>query len=380
MSKPRKNRPDSPQAKVPVTDSPDFDLSFPAAPNQGTAPQPPPAASGDGELELEDAGERVPQRMKIPEQRRESPMFEVAGQVPRPADARDKAPAAGFEGRVDQIWQAASEEEIESYDPVREPALAPSTGKAPKHDPEFDEPQPARVPSTQREKTKDLSELDEFLAKTADSSPEAATRKERRPFTKVEWICVGSGIALLLGLVFWLFNAATSGTGTDIHRSDARPDLPLEGDLITVDEITSGWRARKDTDRLARMEVVLPQPGEVLPGIIPQVNFTISGGSKSGYLRFIFKDSLGTARGDTRVVRVEGGKLVSLDNGEVISSATAGSVYSSNGLQDTSTFNTYASSEDARWSVEVSESASYDAKDKDWKFLSQFDIRSALLP
>ena len=374
MSKPRKNRPDSPQAQEPAADSPDFDLSFPAA------PQPSAPGGGDGELELEDVGERVQQRMKLPDHRRESPMFEVAGQVPRAADARDKVPAPGFEGRMEQIWQEASEEEISTYDPAREPAAAAPEARSAKVDPDFDEPQPARVPSSQREKAQDLAELDEFLAKTADSSPAATAKRERRPYTKLEWICMGSGGAVLLGLLIWLFAAVTSGTGTDVRRSDPRPDLPLEGDLVTVEEVTSGWRARKYTDRVARMEVVLPQPGEVLPEVIPQVNFTISSGSKSCYLRFIFKDSLGTPRGDTRVVRVEGGKLMNMDGGEVISSATSGSVYSSNGLQDTVTFNSYASSKDARWSVEVSESANYDAKDKDWKILSLFDIRSSLLP
>jgi hypothetical protein len=379
MSNPRKKRPAAPPAPTSTPaapeDSPEFDLTFP-----DSSLQPPSAAAprADGEIELDDYSQRSQSRMKIPDQRREKPMFEVAGQrSPQAADARDTRSALPqAEGRVEQIYQQPSEAEIAGYDPAREPAPQNRVASGD----EVGELAAATAPANRAAGGRaNLDDLDEFLANTANSAREDAPRRPRRPFSKLEWIYLGSGGAILLAMVIWLFSAVTAGTGEDVNRSQSAPDLPIEGSLVTVDEIQSGWRTRKETDRVARMEVFLPKPGEVMPALMPQVKFVISSESKAGYLRFIFRDSSGKPRGDTRVVRVEGGKLLSLDNGEIISSATAGTVYASNGLQDTGTFHAYASSDEPRWSVEVSESSAYDAKDRDWKLLAIFDIRSDLL-
>ena len=370
MSNPRKEDSDP---------SPDRNLTQGSTPS---APQPSP----DAELELDDLIERSaprprpPKLPKLPDHRREQPLFEFAGQKePRSADVREQNLAPYFEGRMEQVWRPASETEISGFDPSRDSAPAPTAKKQSPYDAEFEELAQQLTTAARVEKKADLSDLDEFLARTEEPTPPAESKKERRPYTMVERICLGIGAAAVLGLGIWLFSAATKGMGADVRRSTTVPDVPLEGELITVEEVSSGWRARTKSDRVARIEVFLPKPDEVMPAFIPQVNFTISGNSKAGYLRFMFKDSEGNARGDTRVVRVDNGKLVSLDNGEIISSPTSGSVYSSNGLQDTHNYHSYTSSTDPRWSVEVSESPSYDARDKDWKPLAHFDIRNAML-
>ena len=184
---------------------------------------------------------------------------------------------------------------------------------------------------------------------------------------------------MLLSLAVWLIRAAASEANAVPNLVRPYAKVPMEGSLITVSAASSSWRHRTDKDRVAEMEVILPIPQHQMPELIPQVEFTLdSGASKNGYLRFIFRDSYGKPRGDTRVVQVENGALKDMGKGEIISSSTQGSVYCSEGMQNLHAYHSYEADDVPRWSVEVSESVNYGAADKDWKILGQFQIRNDL--
>jgi len=246
----------------------------------------------------------------------------------------------------------------------------------------IDEPdeQPVAPPVVEIPATAGLDDLEEFIARTATAERTAdRPARVRRPLSLLEKISFGAGAGILLLLGIWLIRAVTSEAGEGVPATDPWPDVPMKGEHVTITEAASHWRKRGESDRVAQMEVILPVPGMQMPQIIPQVRFAIdSSASSDGYLRFIFKDSEGKPRGDTRVVHVKGGKLVDLGQGEIIKSESQGAVYCSYGLASIHAYNSYTGNNEPRWSVEVSESSAYDAKDKDWKVLGTFEVRDDL--
>jgi hypothetical protein len=340
-------------------------------------------ADAEGDISLDDYQEKNQARPRLPDQRRETPSREMGGGTA--AAPRDQAPegSSAFETNSHTAaWKPASRDEIADYDlsapgdegltvepPVKQPAARKEVAR------EESAPQPAAS-----RPLAELDDLDEFIARAANSIPQEKEEKVRRPYSLVEKVSLGVGCAILVGFGAWLLRSATSAANSDGKGSRTWPDLPMKGEVITVSEAASGWRKRAESDRVAQMEVLLPAPGLKMPEVIPQVTFTIDGSaSKDGYLRFIFKDSDGRPRGDTRVIHVAGGKLADLGKGEIIKSATEATIYGSYGLLDSDSYYTYASSPDPRWSVEVAESPSYDADDKDWKVLDTFNVRNELV-
>ena len=350
---------------------------------------PDPSSMADSDLTLDDYQEKTQARPRLPDQRRDQPPAEMGGLSAAAREAASPpppAPVEHFESKIQpKAWKPAALDEIADYDlsvPDAEdltldrpkPAAKSEAKPAPK-------PEPKAAPAASKESTAGLDDLEEFMARAGTAgSTEAKAPKVRRPLSLVEKVCLGVGGFAILGLCGWLIRAVTSESNGSGVVSEAWPDLPLKGEIVTVSGASSGWRKRAESDRVAQMEVILPEPGFKMPEIIPQVNFTIdSAESRDGYLRFIFKDSEGNPRGDTRVVHLAGGKLTDLGTGEIIKSGTEGTIYGSFGLPDTGSYYSYISSNDARWSVEVAESPTYQAADKDWKVLDTFDVRNDLV-
>jgi len=341
-----------------------------AQPRNPHSPSPPPG--DDDDLSLDDIGERPQQRPRLPDQRKEKHQFETAppqASAPAPEAARPPGPAE--QSPEPRGWEPVDHEEIAGYDP------APAAGGTA---PAAASSAPAAPAKTTLQPTEGLDDLEEFIARTTSQGPQPdQPARKRRPFTLLEKVCSGAGAFLLLLLGVWIFRAVASEANGLPPASEPWPDLPMEGELITISEASASWRARTDTDRVAQMEVIMPIPGRQPPDYIPQVEFTLdAGAAKSGYLRFIFRDSYGKPRGDTRVVQVDNGKLRSMDRGEIIKDDTAGSVYCSEGLLSIHAYSSYKAEDVPRWSVEVAESASYSAPDKDWNVLGAFDVRDEL--
>ena len=314
------------------------------------------------------------QRPRLPDQRRDKKSFEMGTSV---IPAKESS-AAGDEG-TDAFRTAPPEvesasDEIAAFDPhaVESPSrksVEPETT-----------PRTTPVQSAKASSTPELDDLEEFIAKTAtEGRVTEKVEKVRRPFTLLEKICSAAGVAVLVVSAVWLVSSATSEANGIKQASTPWPDLPIAGSLVTISDASASWRKREATDRVAQMEIILPVPGQYMPEVIPQVNFTIDGNkSTTGYLRFIFKDTTGKPQGDTRVIQVEGGNLKDMGKGEIIKGGTEGSIYCSYGLLNIPAYRSYEGDDKPRWSVEVSESGDYNADDKDWKILGTFNVRNQL--
>ena len=329
----------------------------------------------DEEISLDEADERTTARPRLPDQRRDKRQFEIsapAGSAAGPAEPTT-SPIPIFTPEENVL---ASSDEIEEYDPSVFGEDPPAVAAKERNEPA---PAPAAPAKAARETSNELDDLDEFIARAASQSPGGEQPRKRQPYTLVEKVCFGGGLLMLLSLAVWLIRAAASEANAVPNLVRPYAKVPMEGSLITVSAASSSWRHRTDKDRVAEMEVILPIPQHQMPELIPQVEFTLdSGASKNGYLRFIFRDSYGKPRGDTRVVQVENGALKDMGKGEIISSSTQGSVYCSEGMQNLHAYHSYEADDVPRWSVEVSESVNYGAADKDWKILGQFQIRNDL--
>ncbi len=326
----------------------------------------PPEVAADGDITLDDYEDRQQQRPRLPDLRREKQSFEMSASV---ATARESATPGGFDGAASfpSGMGLPGADDIANYDPRAAGATAVSAG-----------PKPVPQSAPQVPVSPGLDDLEEFIARTVTDGPVVEKReKVRRPLTLVEKICSAAGAAVVVAAAVWLINAITSEANGKGEGSTPWPDLPMKGAHLTLSEVSSDWRRRTDADRVAQMEVILPVPSLQMPQIIPQVRFTIDpSASSSGFLRFIFKDSEGKPRGDTRVVQVENGKLKDMGKGEIIKGDADGSVYCSYGLLNSAAYRSYEGDDKPRWSVEAAESTAYDARDKDWKILGTFNVRN----
>jgi hypothetical protein len=338
-------------------------------------PNSPPSAADsvrdDDDISLDEADERAQQRSRLPENRREKRQFEMAAPASPEREPAERAGPPGVDLHADTPRPATSDE-IEAYEPA---AGADQAGGAKVRS------EPVAPVAVSREPAGGLDDLEEFIARTATEGPAAEKpARPRRPYTLVEKVCFGGGILVLLGLAVWLYRAVAGEANGVPAVSRPWPGLPMEGNLITIEEAAANWRGRTDRDRVGQMEVILPVPGQQRPDLIPQVVFTLdTGAGKSGYLRFIFRDSFGKPRGDTRVVHVESGNLKDMGQGEIVKSASEGSVYCSEGIQNLHAYHSYEADNVPRWSVEVAESADYGASDREWKHLGTFDVRNELV-
>lgn len=336
-------------------------MATPRTPNS-----PPDDPGDDDEISLDEADERTQQRPRLPDQRREKKQFEMAAPAVSARESEETRPAPSFGEN-----ELADPDEIETYDPValsQDPAGRRESNA------------PAETARVTMVPTEGLDDLEEFIARTVTQAPDEEKKKVRRPLTMIEKVCFGSGMLILLSLTVWLVRAVASESNGIGETSRPRPKLPMEGSLITIKEAAANWRFRNDKDRVAEMEVIMPIPGHQMPELIPQTTFTVdTGAGKTGFLRFIYRDSYGKPRGDTRVVHVDGGSLKDMGKSEVIKSSSEGAVYCSEGMQNLQAYHSYEADNVPRWSVEIAESANYGASDKDWKVLGTFNVRNELV-
>jgi hypothetical protein len=224
--------------------------------------------------------------------------------------------------------------------------------------------------------------IDSLLSRPVISGPDTAPKHDRRPPLSLKEKVSLAVCALALSAVALWYTSTLIASRPKEARTASRPwpQLPISGDLVRITEASAAWRHTRETDRVGRVEVPFPTPGERSPVIIPEVQFTIAPDSgNSGYLRFLFIDPEGRESGDVRIIRITGGKLESMNRGEIITGPASGSVYASLGFLDETSFFSYTAKQSRRWRVEIAESARYDAPDRNWKLLSVFDVRNTLL-
>lgn len=272
-------------------------------------------------------------------------------------------------------------------------AFEESDAPAPRHPVEFLQSLPEQVtprspapvsspPPSAAAPTPAPDSIDSLLSRPVISGMETAARNDRRPPLSLKEKAALAVCALALAAAAIWYTSTLIASRPKEARTPSRPwpALPISGDLARITEASAAWRHTRETDRVGRIEVPFPTPGERSPVIIPEVNFTIApDGGKSGYLRFLFIDPDGRESGDVRVVRITGGKLESMNRGEIIAGPDRGSVYASLGFLDEPSFFSYTAKQSRRWRVEIAESARYDAPDRDWRLLSVFDVRNTLL-
>ena len=202
-----------------------------------------------------------------------------------------------------------------------------------------------------------------------------------RPRPQANWSRTGLWVAItLLGGVLALFFGILYVNRPDGEIRNARPlpTVPLVGRVAVLSAINSGWRTRQSRDLVSMVDIVLPSPSRQPPDLVPEVRITIDpAASRGGFLRFIFLDPDGKISGDVRVVKVSGAVLEPLSSGAHITVPGSAAIYGSLGFMDRPAYVAYATGSSSRWSVEVSESADYNAREEGWTKLDTFDIRNA---
>ncbi len=158
----------------------------------------------------------------------------------------------------------------------------------------------------------------------------------------------------------------------------AKPSLPIKGHLVQVTEITSGWRARTEEDRVSP-EVQDITKTAVFPSHLPMLKLKIAPETQNGFLRILFFNSAGRIAGDARVIKITQGRVEATSAGEKITGDGECIVSGSTGLQSTHHLMDYLAGGQVRWSVEISESSDYQARGDEWKLLESFALADTKL-
>ncbi|MES2709206.1 MAG: hypothetical protein V4726_21600 [Verrucomicrobiota bacterium] len=218
---------------------------------------------------------------------------------------------------------------------------------------------------------------EEFEAPEPPDAPSSEVSTGHRTATKAEKLSMAAVLVVVLGLLGIFANALHAGRPlSSDSEADAIPRVPMKGSVATITKIETDWRPRREADRVSMMDTALPEVSRSQPEVLPEVKFSIDpGASKTGFLRFIFLDPEGQISGDVLVVKVTQGKLENSGGGTEVSSPTDGAVYCSLGFLDRPSFISYAIGDSRRWTVEVSESTDYNARQDGWARLGLFEVR-----
>lgn len=152
-----------------------------------------------------------------------------------------------------------------------------------------------------------------------------------------------------------------------------KPSLPIQGRLVKISDASSGWKERKESDRVSAEAQVITKT-TVYPTKLPELRLKLSSSAPSAFVRVLFFNSEGKIAGDPRVVKIVDGKLQSTDKTDQIVGADECVLTASTGLQTELQLIDYFASDKRRWSVELSESSNYQAKGDEWKLLETFAI------
>lgn len=219
-----------------------------------------------------------------------------------------------------------------------------------------------------------------------DAETETAARKSRRRAAQelpsvqraanprldlIGKIAVWGLLPLIFIGVFYtiLKNRPTS----EARTFKAKPSLPIKGQLVQVTEVTAGWRARTDEDRVSP-EVQDITKAAVFPSHLPVLKLKIAPESQNGFLRVLFFNSAGKIAGDARVLKIVQGRVEATSAGEKVTGDGECKVSGSTGLQSPHHLMDYLAGGQVRWSVEISESSDYQAKGDEWKVLESFAL------
>ena len=152
-----------------------------------------------------------------------------------------------------------------------------------------------------------------------------------------------------------------------------KPGMPIKGNLVQISEISSGWRARSEKDRVSP-EIQAITKTQVFPSHLPVLKLKIASESQNGFLRVLFFNSEGKIAGDARVIKIVQGRVETTSAGEEITSDRECIVSGSNGLQSANHLTDYLAGGQVRWSVEISESSDYQARGEQWQLLESFAL------
>ncbi len=262
--------------------------------------------------------------------------------------------------------------------------------------PEAAEPTPAEVRPQSSSPTVDApadSSVSEFSSPSASSEdasdpesgsiPRRRNRREEAALPSVQMpahpqldrigrIAALILVPLLFGAVF--FTILKKRPIAEDAQAKAKPSLPIAGKLVEISEATTGWRDRTESDRVSP-EMQLLTRTTVYPSRLPELRLKLNPSTPNSFLRVLFMNGEGKIAGDPKIIKVLNGKIQATGaTGDKVLSDVECTVAASTGLQTDRHLQDYLRSDQSRWSVKISESADYQAKDDDWKLLDTFAI------
>jgi hypothetical protein len=241
--------------------------------------------------------------------------------------------------------------------------------------------QVAAAVSTEEDAAKDqLSEFDT----TGERLPSSRRAQEKQPigaprvegkYERIWKIATWVLLVVLFSAVFYtIFKRQPGGAVASLKQA---PDVPLQGKLLEITEIQSGWRVRGEGDRVSSEQQLITKE-TVYPTQLPVVNLKLKPSSANAFLRILFISSDGKIAGDPRVVKVVNGKIQASGTGDTAVSELEASVVASTGLLTQRHLSDYFAGNQRRWSIEISESDNYQAKGDEWLLLETFAVADAV--
>lgn len=195
------------------------------------------------------------------------------------------------------------------------------------------------------------------LRRRKEEALPSVQQKMKPELEKIFHIAAMILVPLVFIAVFWAI-FMNSGDGSVEAELKMSPTLPMVGNLLTIEELTTGWRDRKENDKVGEQNDILTDK-KVEPKKLPMVKLKFTPKVKGACLMITFHNSEGNQEGDPKIITGEDG------NAEVAASR---------GLLTERHLNDYLASPRRRWSVQVSESTDKLAKREDWKVLDTFAI------
>jgi hypothetical protein len=216
---------------------------------------------------------------------------------------------------------------------------------------------------------------------TPEEISENTPRKAVIQKTKLDKVGFILGMVLLpIVLLATGFTLLSGPKGPPEKEIPRKPNLPMEGATISIKEITTGWVPREQGDRVAT-ETEPVSNRTVSPSQLATLRF--KGTAKgTGYVRVLFYDGAGEIAGDPRLIKVEGGQLKQANPNSTAEKFPAPGechIRSSAGFLGLHRLQEYFAAGKKPWYVEVSESASYQAKGDEWKILGTFQLGCEIL-
>lgn len=316
-----------------------------------------------------------------------------APKVPRVAEDEEEF---RIDDEVPQTQTAAAPEIAEDRPSHEEEVSESATATAPSSDVEF-EPTPEPEPEPVREVPRSEKAAEIEPAQTSDgeneepsdfdrapssgrkpsaqrSAAEQATEKAKQPKSLPDKIKFWAAVAVLPIVLLVTFGILLSRKPTaDVVELKLKPSLPITGSLVKIASVESGWRTKRDGDRVSAEEEPLTRK-TIFPDKLPQLKLRVEPSAKNSFLRILFLRGDGKIAGDPRVIKIVDGKLQSTGRGEEVVSDSECVLVASTGLPGQAHLIDYFSGNQPRWSVEISESSDYQSRGEGWKTLDTFAI------